>query len=403
MSPEQNIQKYLIGGLCLICAALLISWWLRNFELVEEEYRTGISLEARRNPFLAAELFLREMEVDVESVSGRSRLQDLPPTTDILLVNDFGGNLSQERHDRLLQWIKAGGHIVITANRYWDEDRGTSGNNLLDGFGVHLVYAGLYADENEEDLIYQPEDTNIIVPVTFEGGAKANVAFNYLSYLEDTEEYASTTVSSEIGIHLMQINYGEGLLTVLSDNNFLKNPQSSAIAGVEFNNNAINSHDHAYFLFTLLGNSAKVWLIYNTQSPSLTTLLWQIAPHACISFLVLILFWLWSTRNRFGPRMPPIDLPRRNLLEHISVSASFEWSRDKSHTRVKHNREMIETEIKGRHPYISTLEAREKCEALEKISGLAAEKIYIALYQDWKNEREFIQLSYLLRTLRQKI
>lgn len=387
----------LIIGAGLICLALLVSWWLRNFELVEEDYRTGISLEARRNPFLAAEFFLREMGTDVESVNGRSRLQELPPPTDILLVNEFDGNLSPERHEKLLDWIDAGGHIIITANKLWDEERESSGNRLLDEFGIYLMLA----EDNEKDGLI--DNTNIVVTVDFDGGDSAKVAYNKNYYLEDSMELATASVYSEIGAHLIQIQHGNGLITVMSDNNFLKNPKALSFAGLNFENNSIGENDHAYFLWLLLGNSSKVWLIYNIESPSISILLWQNAPEACIAFLVLIMFCLWSTRNRFGPPLPAIDLPRRNLLEHILMSANFEWHQDRSHSRVQHNRELVQHEISSKHPNIGLLEATEKCQGLANISGISPEKIHFALYTDWKGEREFIQLSNLLRTLRQKI
>ena len=63
----------------------------------------------------------------------------------------------------------------------------------------------------------------------------------------------------------------------------------------------------------------------------------------------------------------------------------------------------MQQEIRSRHPNIASLAAAEQCAGLAKISGLAAEKVFLALYRDWKTEREFIQITNLLRSLRQKI
>jgi len=393
----QRIQYSLITGAVLICLALLVSWWLNNFELVEEEYRTGVSLEARRNPFLAAELFLREMGTDVESVNGRARLQQLPPVTDIILVNEFDGNLSPDRYEKLLDWIDAGGQLFIAAENLWNEERKSSGNRLLDEFGIHLTIA---RDINDGGLIQSITD---IAQVDFDGGGSARVAFNKYYYLEDVKKLASDSISGKSGVHLLQIPYGDGLITVMSDNNFLKNPDFMAIPGLNFSSTSIADNDHAYFLWHLTGKDRKVWLVYDTHSPSITSLLWEKAPQASIAFIILVLFWLWSMRNSFGPRLPAFEQPRRNLLEHILMTTSFEWQQDRAHNRVLHNRALLQQEIRSRHPNISSMEPADKCNGLSKISGIAADKIYFALYADWKTEREFIQLSNLIKSLRQKL
>lgn len=397
MRADDRIRYSLITGAGLIGLALLVSWWLNNFELVDEEYRTGVSLEARRNPFLAAELFLREMGTEVESVSGRSRLLELPPATDILLVNEFEGNLSPDRYERLLDWIDAGGQLIITADKIWDKERKASGNRLLDEFGIHLTPA---KDIQVTDMTQGAYD---VVNVDFDDGASATVAFNKYYNLVDVKKLASVSIGGKSGAHLLQIPYGDGLITIMSDNNFLKNPDTILFPGLNLESTSIAKNDHAYFLWSLLGDNKKVWLIYNTRSPSITSLLWEKAPQLCITFVILVLFWLWSIRNSFGPRLPAFDLPRRNLLEHILMSTTFEWRQDRAYKRVQRNRELVQYEIRSRHPNIALMEPLEKSTGLAKISGIAAEKIYFALYADWKTEREFIQLSNLLRSLRQKL
>ena len=291
MRTNQRIKYGLITGAGLICLALLISWWLGNFELVEEQYRAGVSLEARRNPLLAVELFLREMGADVESVNGSSPLQKLPPPSDILLLNKFDGNLSPERERKLLDWINAGGQLFITANSLWNEKRKTSGNRFLDDLGVHLRLAkdikatGLNQGENA--VIDLNQNENVIVKVDFDDGSSARVAFNKYYYLEDSKKLASVSVGDESGVHMLQIPYGNGLITITSDNHFLNNPETFSFAGLTIENTSIADNDHAYFLWHLLDRNRKIWLIYNIHPPAITSLLWEKVCHTC-DFLALV-------------------------------------------------------------------------------------------------------------------
>lgn len=395
MQATPRIRYLLITGAGLICLAILVAWWFGNYELVEQKYRDDVSLAARRNPFLAAELFLRKMGTKVESVHGRSRLRDLPAATDILLVNEFDGNLAPERYDKLLDWIDAGGQLIITADRIWNDRQKTSGNRLLDEFGIHLRPAR--GVKNDGLNLSRGE----VVKVDLEDGNTAKVVFNKSYHLEDVKKLASMTVDSKSGIHLLQIPYGDGLITIMSDNNFLKNPASLSFAGFDFGATSIADNDNAYFLWQLVRGGNKVWLVYNSRSPSISTLLWEKAPQVCIAFIILAIFWLWSSRNRFGPPLSALEKPRRNLLEHIQMTATYEWRQDGAQKRLRNNRELIQQEIRSRHPHIAALEPAGQCAGLAKISGLAEEKINLALYRDWQTEREFIQITNLLRSLRQ--
>ena len=96
MAVERRIPPLLV----LILAAALTTWFLNNFERRPREIETGFSAEARRNGFLAAERFLRRLDIDAESVSGRELLRDLPAPNDVLLVNGLGP-LNQQRREAL--------------------------------------------------------------------------------------------------------------------------------------------------------------------------------------------------------------------------------------------------------------------------------------------------------------
>ena len=63
--------------IALLVTALFVFlgyWAFQNLERVEEEYRDQSSLEARKNPLLASQMFLSRMQVETASVSGRETL-----------------------------------------------------------------------------------------------------------------------------------------------------------------------------------------------------------------------------------------------------------------------------------------------------------------------------------------
>ena len=70
--------KYLlIIGLLLIMTALSASWFVSHFESYQQEVKTGLSPEARSNPYLAAERFLHALGRPAESRDGTDMILHL--------------------------------------------------------------------------------------------------------------------------------------------------------------------------------------------------------------------------------------------------------------------------------------------------------------------------------------
>ena len=126
-----------------------VHWFLTHHERHSKDIRTGVSPQARRNPFLAAEHFLSRLGIDSKSISGRDQLLNPPREPGLLLVNNLGPSLPPEREEDLLNWVRQGGHLVVTPGQVWDEEKETVGNHLLDAFGVHLISLEV-EDEGEE-------------------------------------------------------------------------------------------------------------------------------------------------------------------------------------------------------------------------------------------------------------
>ena len=107
-----------VSALVLLLLALLgwgIRWFLDNHRWETLETRVGVSVEARRNPWLAAERFLRRLGRSVESQSGRRLMLQPPATPGVLIVKHLARALPEDRERILVDWIRAGGHLVLGA------------------------------------------------------------------------------------------------------------------------------------------------------------------------------------------------------------------------------------------------------------------------------------------------
>lgn len=404
----------------LVCAAVTvwIGWWAYNtFELVEEEYLSDPSGEARRNPYLLAERFLNAVGQDAESQAGRERLRDLPTSADTMIVSDLGQNLNDTRHANLMAWVERGGHLIVAATLFLD-DTDATGNALLDDLGVGLrrpdqvpdlptIFGGdPDAETSTEDSGQALEDILrdrfSTVDITFEEGESATVNFSNYQYLDDTKGEADAFAQGEYGPHMMQFNRGEGLVTVMSDISFMQNPSSIGVRS-RYQANSLAQHDNAWFLMLIAQTGGKVWILYNTAYPTLTELIWKRSPQVLLAFAVLVLAWLWWLSQQYGPKLQAAGGERRNILEQLLSTGNFEWTTDKGQRRVQLSRQRLLQELEYRHPQIARLNQEARCAYLADKSGLAPKDVSLALYAGWHGERDFIQITYLIQQLRDNL
>lgn len=382
-------------------AAVIVWWYYRNMELVPEHVRGAPSTEAMANPLLAAQRFLQKLDVPTQSLQGRKELDALPSPFDALVVYSFGDGLSEKKSKQLLDWVAVGGHLIFPARAFYDEDTKKSGNPLLDSLGVALKrkqvkvdallkgFEGLEPDEARKRAEAMWTD---VTRVPFPNGPTVKVSFQRGRILEDMGGKADMVVKGEAGAHLIQIHHGLGTVTILSDMEFLDNPEG-----------AIEKYDNAYFLYLLVHDAANVWLLYNPKYDRLPVLLWRWAPAFCVAAFVLLVIWLWWLVDPFGPKRQLVTNSRRNILEQLLAAANFEWSIDKGKRRVAVNRKLIFGKLQRKHPAIRHMSESETCTFLSRASGMKETDIALALFNDWRGEREFIQLSSNLQQLHEAL
>ena len=93
---RNRLFKGAIGLLLLVAA---VTWFLQNYEQVDVEVETDIAEIVRTNPLIAAERFLTANGYDATSVSGRQLLDDLPVSSDTLIINNLFNSLSTARDE----------------------------------------------------------------------------------------------------------------------------------------------------------------------------------------------------------------------------------------------------------------------------------------------------------------
>ena len=370
-----RVYLVILSVLLLILVLIGGAWFMQNFERQNEQIRSGFSEAARRNPWLAAERFLKRLDLQVEGLSGREYLLAPPTQSGVLLVRDLGPGLPPQRQQRLLDWVAAGGQLILALQRVPDPDE--PNHPLLALLGVSL-----------HNLEFQEQvETTGPVQVSMPGDLESiGVAFDPRRNLQLDEASPDWQVPAASGYHLLRFNLGAGSITLLSDIRFLSNHE-------------IDKQDHALLLARLVGDAPRVWLLYSSQMPSLLELIWKHASYLFVTACLSLLFLLWWFIRRSGPVLVRTCSQRRDLLEHLQAAAEFLWRQDRAKGLQDQTCSQIEQHWLRSHPQMTGLDRQARCEWLAQRTGLDPETIEQALYRQQSDERGLIRASVILQRL----
>lgn len=378
--PMKRGALFLIGGLLAIVLAGGGVWFYNNFSLVSESVNTGFKGEARFNSLLAAERFLASEKHPAHSMVS---LVGLPPVGGTLVIPGQRFEVGPELAGKLLAWVRAGGHLVVTAEEASSDPGENSHDWLLRSVGVsQSVVAG---DETGPPI---PVDMDIPEADDF-----IQVTFPSRIVLQHKGIEPSHSMRGAYGAHVLQYTLGQGELTVLSDARFMTNA-------------SIGCFDNAAFLWHLTRNQRQgpVWLVYGGDMPPLWKWLGQHAWMVMVSAAVLFAAWVALHRRRYGPLLTPLPLARRRLLDHIEASGRFLWRNGQQAALLAGARDALRRTLVHRHPVLVGLNQVSLSSHLADLSGLPADSIERALFTLYPgNEYEFTEAINTLETIRKTL
>ncbi|MFS8138554.1 MAG: DUF4350 domain-containing protein, partial [Thermomonas sp.] len=279
------------------------------------------------------------------------RLSDLPAKGHSLLLLGERSNMTPRQVDQLLNWAKSGGHLLLVAEALWDEEAGKSGDLLLDR--LHIQQA--LSDEPEEPVPARKKKAPDLTKLYVDNEtAPAYFSFDTDFNLIDPRHLAQFSANSARSSHLMQLDLGQGRVTVITDSDLWKNP-------------GIGKHDNAWLLW-YLNQGTDITLLFNSDSDDLLTLLMRYFPQALVALAALIALALWQAGMRQGPIQAPTQKARRQLQEHLKASADFLLRRSGQGTLLNALQRDIQRAARHRHPGFEHLDSAEQWRVLEHLT-----------------------------------
>lgn len=345
---------------CLLGASGLYLW--HKAIPYDEVVDRGPSPEAQANPYLAAEHFLQRQGLVVEHANNLERLASLPPKGHSLLLLAERSSMTPRQVEQLLDWTKSGGHLLLVAEALWDEETGKSGDLLLDRVQIHQALSDELDEPAPARKTKGPDLTKLYVD---NETAPAYFSFDTDFNLTDPKHQAQFSANSAKSSHLMQLDLGQGRVTVVTDTDLWKNP-------------GIGRHDNAWLLWYLTQGTA-VTLLSNSDTDNLLSLLLRYFPQALVALAALIALALWRAGMRQGPVLAPAPKARRQLQEHLKASADFLLRRSGQGSLLQALQRDILRAARRRHPGFEHLETAAQWQVLEHLTRQPSHVISQAL------------------------
>ncbi|WP_277591760.1 DUF4350 domain-containing protein [Pseudomonas chlororaphis] len=349
------MNRRLLPLLALLVAGLLgglLLYLYLNARPYQETIDHGPSPQARANPYLAAEMFLRQRGLQVHHANGLEVLPTLKPQQNSLLLLGERSNMTPQQVEQLLDWARAGGRLLFVAEALWNKEAGRSGDLLLDRLHLRqFLSKDLKAPPPGAGKEPYPKLTKLYLE---DQDAPAYIGFDTDFHLEDPDNLAQSWANSARATHMMQLSYGQGSVTVLTDAEIWKTP-------------LIAKYDNAWLLWYLSADS-DVTLLFDTDHDSLWSLLLKYFPQALVALAALLGLWLWHVGVRHGPMQAPMPRARRQLREHLQASAHFLLRHTGQQGLLHSLQQDILRRAQHRHPGFERLTAAEQGQVLARLT-----------------------------------
>ena len=418
-----NASKLWLGlGLILI---VFLGWGLySSIEFYDETEQSAWSLNALRNPYLAAQQFMRESglkAVEADSLIGLNSLDGV----DTVLITDANQVVNPRQLEQVLSWLESGGTLIVTANSL-----ASSEDLLLKEFNVEVEWPDLDDDSDDgesedkevsiseamrefnaqiedgksaEEISLSPVKDESVISIDFgEDTGILEIGFSWdrvltHPYIEGSQEDGAGTQpfswsSSDYGVHMMQFEVGSGLLTIISDPTI-------------WTSRRIDQHDHAYLLWVLSSKEGDFAILHPSLRDSIWVLITRHAPELLIALAFLIVFWLWRQGRRFGRIVPRDTSAGRALAEHFSATANYLWHRKAVDALIEPVRQQILRRASVVLPgfVAANNDPERQLELISKHCGIEKPTVDMALNAREFNETSFVRTVKLLKYIEQSL
>ena len=381
MSTRANALR--ITLIVLIAAGLIggfVAWWMHTYERIPKTIDLPPRGEASYNPLYALKIALGK---EGKRVDSRQRLSlgnhPLKPADTLLMLGDTR-TLSNADTAQLLEWVEAGGHLIV---------RTPPPGIVIGGDPVPLLSELGIAPMDEQNGCLGLQVPKMEQHSEFCDGR------HFYFFDDDVEVIASWGDEEKAEYGFARVPWGEGSIDVLADLDFLVNDK-------------LEDGPHRALARQLLqpnyARAGTFHLIYSANIPPLWRLLLDHAWRVLLPLLLALLVWLWMRAERLGPLRPSPSPDRRSLLEHVQASGDHLYRYGRRATLYSAAHEAFLRQLRRRDPYAAALEGPAQIDAIAARTGLTTADVEAALrYPRSGDAKDFVLRIAKLFQLRQRL
>ena len=372
--PRWTVSASLLAG-ALFLVGVAVFAWPKLFKPVTEELPLPPTGEAAYNPLYALKLALKQQSLPVSTWPNLASAQNALGAHDTLLLLDQPEALRPAQAERLLAWVRGGGHLLVPGPDE-GEDPGALARLLgLKAFEAPPAPADAKKDEDDDDFTPCPElrmpgaQPIATAPAkTLFGAGPASTPLCDPPFVANLPGFVLAGGDAEHGWRFARRELGEGLVTVTEldylDNEHLRRPEAQAMA---------------WQLLSPRLHAGRIHLVYSADVPNLLRLLLMYASPVLLPLLLALFAWLAWRGLRFGPLQPVAAPRRRALLEHVHSAGEFAWSRNRAGALHAAVLRLFHRRLQLREPMIFALAEDAQALALAERFALPASRVRQAL------------------------
>ena len=405
--------KLTLGLFAIVAIGVLLFYRIEFYEEIEE---SSWSLDAQRNPYLAAELFMQKSGIAVTDVDRLGELESLDSVGTLFFSNANQVQL-QRQLEQVLNWLEKGGNVIYAAN--WTEH---DDDLLLRTFEIEVDWAEDDEAEEEPSLSETMREFNRQIEA---GKTREQIARDLaqekisLTRVKFADEIGELEIAfdndrilthpriatgdagaaryepfswsvSDYGVHMMQFEVGEGLLTVVSDPRIWTSYQ-------------IDQHDHAYLLWLLSAEVGDFAVLRSVVRETLWGLLKKNAGELMIAAGFLLLFWIWHAGYRFGRLLQRDESRTRALGEYFSSVSHYLWHRRHGDYLVTPLRQRVLRHASLKLTGFANAEPERRYQLIAERCDLTRETVAGAFDGEFSSEASFVKTVRLLKHIEQSL
>ncbi|WAC62257.1 DUF4350 domain-containing protein [Pseudoxanthomonas sp. SL93] len=358
------------------------AWWFqREFKRVEKTLYLPPDGEAAYNPLYALG---KTLQADGLKINARQRLQlddhPLGKRDTLLLFNDPRA-LSPTEVERLLDWVDAGGHLVVRTPLYSPGE---------DSLGEDAPASALM-EQLSLWLVGEPPDCE---------GLQVEGEGHHVEFCRG-RRFAFDSVEPELSWGDLQAGYvyarlaiGEGHVDVLADFDFLVNTGSRGAldnALTDKPEGGLRDGPHRALARQVLApnyGQGTQHLVYAAEMPSFWRTVLVRGWMVWLPLLLALAAWLWARMQRFGPAFPSPPGERRSLLEHVRASGEHLYRYGRGVMLYTAVRQAFLARLRRRDPIAAALTGEPQVTAIAERLGQPADRVRTALQTPGSHDRQ---------------